>query len=164
MVSLSRMWICVVLLLEWLSRSVGLISCFLASVTALTCMARAGASEVYSESHELLEQLLCIDLSRTQVFRVTHQLGEPLELEQTAVVKPPSLAANEIRLDFSSSVRSPDPASFRLPATRACYPWSDLIRAPVLLALTPHKSDNGYACGPEEPPMPSLPDIAVCAA
>lgn len=59
-------------------------------------MARAGISEVYTESHELLEQMLCIDLSRTQIFRVTHQLGEQLETEQTVPIKQPPLAVNEV--------------------------------------------------------------------
>ena len=59
-------------------------------------MARAGVSDVYSESHELLEQLLCIDLSRTQIFRVTHRLGEHLEGQPTLPVEPPPLADDEV--------------------------------------------------------------------
>lgn len=59
-------------------------------------MARAGVSEVYTESHELLEQMLCIDLSRTQVFRVTHQLGEQLESAQAVPVEQPPLANHEV--------------------------------------------------------------------
>lgn len=59
-------------------------------------MARAGVSEVYSESHELLEHLLCIDLSRTQIFRVTHRLGAQLEGQQTLPVELPPLADDEV--------------------------------------------------------------------
>ena len=41
-------------------------------------MARAGGSEVYSEADQLLEMLLGMRLSRSQVFRVTSALGEAL--------------------------------------------------------------------------------------
>jgi hypothetical protein len=48
-------------------------------------MARAGVSEVYSEADQLLETLLGVRCSRSQVFRVTHALGEALEDQPVAV-------------------------------------------------------------------------------
>ena len=44
-------------------------------------MARAGVSEVYSEADQLLETLLGVRFSRSQVFRVTRALGEALETQ-----------------------------------------------------------------------------------
>ena len=35
-------------------------------------MARAGVSDVYSESNDLLQLFLCIEVATTQVFRVTN--------------------------------------------------------------------------------------------
>lgn len=59
-------------------------------------MARAGVSDVYSEAYELLEQMLCIRFSRTQMFRVTDNLGEQLETEQETLADVPELEAEEI--------------------------------------------------------------------
>ncbi len=59
-------------------------------------MARAGASDVYSEAHELLEQMLCIQFSRTQMFRVTDSLGEQLEAKQTSPADVPELSEDEV--------------------------------------------------------------------
>jgi len=59
-------------------------------------MARAGVSDVYSEAYELLEQMLCIPFSRTQMFRVTDNLGEQLEAEQNTRIDVPELAADEV--------------------------------------------------------------------
>lgn len=59
-------------------------------------MARAGASDVYSEAYELLEQMLCIAFSRTQMFRVTDALGAQLEGKQTDPVDVAELADDEV--------------------------------------------------------------------
>lgn len=59
-------------------------------------MARAGVSDVYSEAHELLEEVLCIPLSRTQMFRVTDRLGEQLESQQTVPAEVPELSDDEV--------------------------------------------------------------------
>lgn len=59
-------------------------------------MARAGVSDVYSEAYELLEQMLCIRFSRTQMFRVTDNLGEQLEAEQCVQVDVSELDADEV--------------------------------------------------------------------
>ena len=42
-------------------------------------LVRTGVSEVYSEADQLLETLLGVKLSRSQVFRVTTALGDALE-------------------------------------------------------------------------------------
>ena len=49
-------------------------------------MARAGVSDVYSESNDLLQLFLCIEVATTQVFRVTNALGEALEDQQEQAI------------------------------------------------------------------------------
>jgi hypothetical protein len=58
-------------------------------------MARAGISDVYSESNELLPRFLCIEVATTQVFRVTHALGEAVEDPQEQAIQHEALPAGE---------------------------------------------------------------------
>lgn len=50
-------------------------------------MARAGVSDVYSESNDLLQRFLGIEVATTQVFRVTNALGEALEDQQEPAIR-----------------------------------------------------------------------------
>lgn len=68
-------------------------------------MARAGVAEVYTEAQELLEQLLCIEVSRTQVYRVTHHLGEQLETGQTeAIIHEPLVEGDVVYASMDGSM------------------------------------------------------------
>ena len=55
-------------------------------------MARAGISDVYSESNDLLQGFLCIEVATTQVFRVTNALGEALEDQQEQAIRHEALS------------------------------------------------------------------------
>lgn len=59
-------------------------------------MARAGVSDVYSESNDLLQRFLCIEVATTPVFRVTHALGEALEDQQEQAIRPEELPEGEV--------------------------------------------------------------------
>ena len=59
-------------------------------------MALAGVSNVYSTSNDLLKAFLGIDLSVSQVCRVTHLLGEQLSTELLQEVDHPPLAEDEL--------------------------------------------------------------------
>lgn len=59
-------------------------------------MARAGVSEVYSESNDLLQIFLCIKVATTQVFRVTNALGEALEDQQERAIPQEALPEGEV--------------------------------------------------------------------
>ena len=50
-------------------------------------MARAGVSDVYSESNDLLQMFLGIEVATTPVFRVTNALGEALEDPQEQAIQ-----------------------------------------------------------------------------
>lgn len=58
-------------------------------------MSLAGISEVYSIADDLLERLLCIRVSRAQIYRVTDKLGETLEDKQTEVFPHAPLCEDE---------------------------------------------------------------------
>jgi len=59
-------------------------------------MARAGVSDVYSASNELLEAFLGIPISLSQVYRVTHLLGEQLTTHLLEPIEHPPLDPHEI--------------------------------------------------------------------
>ena len=59
-------------------------------------MARAGVSDGYSESNDLLQRFLCIEVATTQVFRVTNALGEALEDQQEQAIPHETLPAGEV--------------------------------------------------------------------
>ena len=59
-------------------------------------MARAGVSDVYSESNDLLRMFLCIEVATTQVFRVTNALGEALEDQQEQAIQHAALPEGEV--------------------------------------------------------------------
>ena len=59
-------------------------------------MARAGVSDVYSESNDLLQMFLCIEVVTTQVFRVTHAVGEALEDQQEQAIRHKELPEGEV--------------------------------------------------------------------
>lgn len=59
-------------------------------------MARAGVSDVYSASNDLLEAFLGVPISLSQVYRVTHLLGEQLTTQLLEPVDHPPLTPDEI--------------------------------------------------------------------
>jgi hypothetical protein len=59
-------------------------------------MARAGVSDVYSASNDLLEAFLGIPISLSQVYRVTHLLGEQLSSQLLDPVDHPLITPDEI--------------------------------------------------------------------
>jgi len=59
-------------------------------------MARAGVSDVYRESNDLLQMFLCIEVATTPVFRVTHALGEALEVQQEQSIPHEALPEGEV--------------------------------------------------------------------
>ena len=59
-------------------------------------MARAGISDVYSESNDLLQGFLCIEVATTRVFRVTNALGEALEDQQEQAIRHEALPEGEV--------------------------------------------------------------------
>jgi hypothetical protein len=59
-------------------------------------MARAEVSDVYSESNDLLQLFLCIEVATTLVFRVTNALGEALEDRQAQAIRHEELPEGEV--------------------------------------------------------------------
>ena len=59
-------------------------------------MARAGVSDVYSESKELLQLFLCSEVATTPVFRVTNALGEAVEDQQEQAIRHEELPEGEV--------------------------------------------------------------------
>lgn len=58
-------------------------------------MALAGVSDVYSQSNDLLKAFLCINISESQVYRVTDYLGQLTSDHVTTEIKHPQLAEQE---------------------------------------------------------------------
>lgn len=59
-------------------------------------MALAGASDVYSASNDLFKAFLGMDISATQIYRVSSLLGHQIELDLQQPVQHPDVAENEV--------------------------------------------------------------------